>query len=409
MKIFPRFIPPAGTNIKFNEIFGWLFDTLIGVDRRPELCNKIKLKYHINHCFLMSSGRAAMAMIFQILKQKNKDKNRYEIVLPSYTCYSVPAAVEISGLTVRICDIDPKTLSYDLQQFEKIDFSHVLCVVTANLYGYPNDLPKIEAITNKNGCYLLDDAAQSMNAKIGNKFSGTFGDIGLYSLDKGKNITSLQGGILVTNNDELATEIDKSINNLPVATFKQQFTDAVKLIIYSLLLKPWLYWIPANIPALGLGKTIYTTDYLYTQYSRSMSALAVRLFDRIDDITKERKNITEKIFSVLKNIEGVRFIELTDKETEPAYLRAVVFIKNKDKRNIIIDELRNNGISATTSYPQSIAELEQIKEYSVTHENDAENGKNIAQHIITLPSIASINSDDVNNIDNIFSKHSATK
>ncbi len=404
--ILPRFIPPAGTVINSTEIFGWIFDTLTGKDRRAEFCDAIKSKYKVKHCFLMSSGRAAMAMLFKILKQKNTDPLRCEIILPSYTCYSVPAAAEIAGLKVRICDIDPTTLSYDLEQFKSIDFSRVLCVVTANLYGYPDDLPQIESIARENGCYLLDDAAQSMNAKIENQYSGTFGDIGLYSLDKGKNITSMQGGIIVTNNDELALDIETYINNLPVATFKQQINDAIKLCIYSILLKPYLYWIPANIPALGLGKTIYTTDYLFCQYSRSMSALAIRLFKRIDKISRQRKDSYNEIYNSLNKIQGIDFIKYTNKISDPVFLRTPVLINDVKMRNNIISELNKNGIGATVSYPESIANLDQLKSYSIIHNNISSAGEYVANHIITLPGISYLNSNDINKIGSIFLKYS---
>lgn len=400
-----RYIAPAGTPVKFSELVGWLMDSVTGKDRRAALCDAIKSRYGVKHCFLMSSGRAAMAMLFTILKQNNPQEQRDEIVLPAYTCYSVPAAAEIAGLKVRICDVDPHTLSYDMEQFRSIDFTRVLCVVSGNLYGYPDDMKTIESITEKAGCYLLDDAAQSMNAMVDQRYAGTWGDIGLYSLDKGKNITSLQGGIIVTDNDQIASWISQQLDTLPPASVKQQLADGLKLIAYMLMLKPCFYWIPANIPALGLGKTIYTTDYLFCRYSRSMSALAWRLFKRIDEISRLRTERARKMIELLQSINGIKFIHKVNDSALPVYLRLPLLVDSSKNRNTIIAELNRAGIGASASYPQSIADLEDICDFAVIHNNVASSGQYIASHILTLPTLSYMNDKDMARINRIFAKY----
>jgi dTDP-4-amino-4,6-dideoxygalactose transaminase len=400
-----RYIAPAGTPIKVSELTGWLVDSISGKDRRAALCDAIKSRYGVKHCFLMSSGRAAMAMLFTILKKNSPQEQRDEIVLPAYTCYSVPAAAEIAGLKVRICDVDPHTLSYDMEQFNSIDFSRVLCVVSGNLYGYPNDLKTIESITEKAGCYLLDDAAQSMNAMIDQRYAGTWGDIGLYSLDKGKNITSLQGGIIVTDNDQIASWIGQQLDTLPLPSVKQQLADGLKLIAYMLMLKPYFYWIPANIPALGLGKTVYTTDYLFFRYSRSMAALAWRLFNRIDEISRQRTERARRMVDQLQDINGIKFIQKVNDSALPVYLRLPILVNSSKNRDAIIAELTKAGIGASCSYPQSIADLDNIRNFTVIHNNVASSGQYIARHILTLPSLAYMTSKDITRINRIFSRY----
>ena len=134
-----------------------------------------------------------------------KGDARNEVILPTYTCFSVPSSVAKAGLKIRLCDIDPRTLDYDLQKLSEIDFTNVLGIVTSNLYGIPNDLEQIGRIADAKDIYLIDDCAQCMGGQVGGKFSGTMGIAGLFSLDKGKNITSMDGGILITNSDELAS------------------------------------------------------------------------------------------------------------------------------------------------------------------------------------------------------------
>ena len=93
---------------------------------------------------LVSTGRAGMALALQAMQRAARDPRRREVVFAGYTCYSVPGSVERAGLVPRICDVDPATLSFDLDALAGIDFSRVLAIVSANLYGLPNELDELE-------------------------------------------------------------------------------------------------------------------------------------------------------------------------------------------------------------------------------------------------------------------------
>ncbi len=399
-----RYIAPAGTEITFRDLYHWVSDALTGQDRTEDLSTAIRDKYGQKHCFLMSSARSALAMLFLMLKKTVENKNKDQILLPAYTCYSLPAAAEIAGLQVIICDIDPQTLSYDLEKLKQVDFTRVIAMVSANLYGNPDQLDQLEKIAQQNNVIFIDDAAQSMNAKLDNRYAGTFGDIGIYSLDKGKNITSIQGGIIVTNDDKLALLIQEEINQLPWPNKKQKLAEVMKIIIYSILLRPWLYWIPANIPALGLGKTIYTTDYLFTRYSQHLSSLALRLFTMIDRLTAERCKNAKKITGQLRPLKGFQILTYSD-DAVPACLRLGLLVEDTRLRNRLLIDLKKSGIGASTSYPRSIAQLDEIRYFLAKDNSFTENSQYVAAHILTLPVISYLTDADVQNIGKVFTRH----
>lgn len=189
-----------------------------------------------------------MCFLFQCLQKLGNNDQKNEILVPGYTCYSVASSAIMAGLKVRICDIDPDTLSYDLEQLNSVDFSRVLCVVTANLYGLPDDLQQIEQILRANKVYLVDDAAQCLGGLVEGRPSGTFGIAGLYSLDKGKNITSLQGGIIVTNDDDLAGLLQQEYQSLAENSPVDNTLECLKILIYFFFLHPAMYWIPSRLP-----------------------------------------------------------------------------------------------------------------------------------------------------------------
>ena len=72
------------------------------------------------------------------------DSTRNEVIIPAYNCYSVPAAIQRAGLKPRLCDVRPATLGIDTDKLAGRDYSRVLAVLSANLYGVPNDLGAIE-------------------------------------------------------------------------------------------------------------------------------------------------------------------------------------------------------------------------------------------------------------------------
>ena len=179
---------------------------------------------------------------------------RNEVIVPSYTCYSVAASVVKAGLRIRIVDIDPATLGYAAPELESADFSRVLAIVATNLYGLPNDLPALARLARARGVFLIDDAAQAMGASIGGRPSGTWGDAGLFSFDKGKNVSAIDGGVVVVNSGALAEAMELETAGLPSPGISRAGVDIAKAIAYSVLLRPWLVLDPEQHPAAGAGE-----------------------------------------------------------------------------------------------------------------------------------------------------------
>jgi len=87
-------------------------------------------------CIPVSSGRAALAIILMALREGH-DPGRDEVVIPAYTCFSVPSAIVRAGLKVMPCDIDPQHLDYDQSMLPKVVSSRTLCIVPTHLFGFP--------------------------------------------------------------------------------------------------------------------------------------------------------------------------------------------------------------------------------------------------------------------------------
>lgn len=396
-----NYLAPSGTPIKPGHILQWMTSILKSQDTLDIFSQKIKAAFNVKHCLFVSSGRTALYLLLECLHELKGDPNKNQVIIPSYTCFSVPGSVEKAKLQVRVCDIDPATLSYDLDQLSNFDYSKVLAIVTGNLYGIPNQLPAIEKIAREHNVYLIDDAAQSMGAKIGDQYSGTFGDVGIYSLDKGKNITSIQGGIVVTDSDQIANAMQKIILSLPKQTAQHVMADCMKLLIYAGLLPPNRYWIVTKLPFLGLGLTPYTTDYPVHQYSRVLGAIANLLFDDLRTITEARCANAKLLQQMLADLPGLATIEF-DTDTKPVYLRFPLRIFNNQLRDKLTTELNMAGIGATQSYPSSILGIEPLQPKLIDIEGNAKGGKLVADQILTLPTHPYSQSSHMRKVEKIF-------
>lgn len=376
-------LAPAGTAVRPSEIVSWLAGAPDSVQAAERLRQALCDRYGVPYAFLVSSGRAAMFLVLRMLSRlAGPQKN--EVIVPAYTCYSVAAAAVRAGLRVRVCDIDPETLSYDLPALAVQDFSKVVAIITANLYGIPNDLPAIEAIAKRNNVYLLDDAAQSLNARIGGRAVGTFGDVGLFSFDKGKNITSVQGGVVVTRSDALGSELQRVVAELPTPPVSRTLLQTAQQLAYTLLLRPWLYWMPANLPALKLGDTVYTTEYPVERYSAFLAPLVAAQLRRIDTISAERVRVAYAIQSAIEAVPELRAVRLLS-ATQPVFPRLPMLASDAGRRERVLRALQRNRLGATRSYPLSIADIPDLQPHLAPGLLPAPGGQRVASTILTLP------------------------
>jgi perosamine synthetase len=394
-----KHLAPTGSPIKLGELISWLLTMPSGSGKEQMLKNAVEQLLSIKHSSLYSTGRGAMTVLMSAIKALNKgDGQRNEVILPAYTCYSVASSAINAGLKIRLCDIDPKTLSYDLEKLRQIDFSRVLAVVSASLYGLPNEMVELEKLVQEQGVLLIDDAAQSLNSKLDGRYLGTFGDAGILSLDKGKNVTSMQGGLIVTNSESLAGFLNEGVENLAELGFKSSLKEFIKVIVYFLFLNPYAYKVPANISFSGLGETRFETEVEIKRYPAFLSSLALSQLNRIDAITESRTSHGEFYEATLKPNRVFSKISRVALAS-PVFLRYPILVDDPDVRSKLLTEYREYGISA--SYPKSLNQLSEIEEHLVVRET-CPGAERVAQQIVTLPTHAFVSNNDLKRICDIF-------
>ncbi len=147
---------------------------------------------------LTHSGTGALEMAAILLDIQAGD----EVILPSFTFVSTANAFVLRGATPVFVDIRPDTLNIDENQIERAIRKRTKAIVPVHYAGVPCDMATIMKIARRRGPLVVEDAAQALLSKYGDRRLGTIGDLGCLSFHETKNIISGEGGCLLINNEK---------------------------------------------------------------------------------------------------------------------------------------------------------------------------------------------------------------
>lgn len=135
-----------------------------------------------------------------------------EVIVPSLTFIASANSVTYVGATPVIVDVQPDTWTIDPLQIEKAISSRTKAIIPVHLYGNPVDMDAIMEIARQHNLFVIEDAAESLGSTYKGNYTGTFGNLGVFSFNGNKVITTGGGGMVVTDNDELAQRARLLVN-----------------------------------------------------------------------------------------------------------------------------------------------------------------------------------------------------
>jgi CDP-6-deoxy-D-xylo-4-hexulose-3-dehydrase len=159
------------------------------------------------HCVMVNSGSSAiLLMVAALFYTKNpllKLQRGDEVIVPAVSWSTTYYPLYQYGLKIKFVDIDLNTLNYDLDQLAQAVTDKTRAIMAVNLLGNPNDFGRIQQIIGQRNVVLMEDNCESMGAKYAGKHAGTFGVMGGYSSFFSHHISTMEGGLIVTNDEEL--------------------------------------------------------------------------------------------------------------------------------------------------------------------------------------------------------------
>ena len=283
-----RWVPPVFSPVAPRSLIGGIA-AACGSARTP-MGNAIEAlceRYGACDALLTDSGTSALILALRATVPPGGT-----IAYPGYSCIDLTTAALGAGMRVRLYDLDPNTLSPDLDSVKRAMDRGVDAIVVAHLYGYPADVSAVQELALQHGIPVIEDSAQGAGGTLRGVRLGGIGDISILSFGRGKGATTGSGGAVLVRTPALAVWAGQMRNQLGVARRGGQEIGA--LTAQWLLSHPLLYRLPASVPALKLGEMIYhppTEPRAMPTAAAAMLSSVLRMDDGEIDIRRARANM----------------------------------------------------------------------------------------------------------------------
>src|SRR5262245_37252618 len=350
-----------------------LWHGFVGLALRRRALRRLEqeIAQHVNvrHVFLVSSGTAALTLTLKALAASS---GRRGVVLPGYTCFSVPGAVVHAGLQPVPCDIEPATFDFDQSRLARTIDDNTLCVIAHHLFGVPTDVARTRELCHARGVLVIEDAAQGFGAMSNGVPAGTIGDVGIFSFGRGKSVTAGGGGAIVTSSDELAGAIRRLWDEVPDPSLLETVADFVMAVAMAIFIRPALYWLPAALPFLRLGETIFPSHVAI----RRMSGMQAGLLRR----WRRRLRIANRIRTRTAMAFGRR---LRIAWPAHAYLRLPIFASSPEEKRTLLARAQRLGLGLSGGYPVAVDQIPQLA--ASVNGVSCPQARHVAEHLLTIP------------------------
>jgi dTDP-4-amino-4,6-dideoxygalactose transaminase len=355
------------------------------------------------HAVCTFSGKQALYIILKSLNFRKGD----EILIPSYTASSVPMTVIYAGLKPVFVDVDQETFNINPNLIESEINRKTKAVIATHIHGLPCNIETISKICNKHNLILIEDCAHGLDAEYKGKKVGTFGKVSFFSFGPGKHLSTLGGGMIVSNDDELIRRIENSLMKYEFPSNFELFCKLVKMIflsiftqpiIFTLFIYPFLYLFGNDLITTLFETKVDSRNKMPSEYTKRFSNMQALI--GMHELKLLENNMSKRIKNALilkeqlKNLKGIRIQEYP-KFLKHAYLDFAVSVKDREKT---IKKLLNHGIDVQKTWLDDCSGLSPFREY----EKDCPNSKMLAKSILYLPIYPSLKERDIMLIARVF-------
>lgn len=267
-----------------------------------------KKKFDIENMLLTTSGTTALEMASLLIDLEAGD----EVITPSFTFSSTVNAFLLRGARPVFCDIRKDTMNIDETKIEALITDKTKAIYAVDYAGIPCAMDEINAIADKHGLFVIEDAAQSVGSTYKGKWAGTLAEFGCYSFHETKNLAMGEGGAIVLNQEKY---LDRAEIIREKGTNRRH------------VLKGWV----DKYTWYDIGSSFLPSDIL--------AAMLMAQLDRYDEIYAKRHNVWNIYHENLKDLEEKGLLV---RQYVPDYVE-----HNAHMYNILLptDEIRTNLVT----------------------------------------------------------------
>ncbi len=295
-------------------------------------------KFQVKHAVSFNSATTALHAAVVALGIGPGD----EVIVPPYSMSASATAVIMNGATPIFADIDARTFNIDPKAAERAVTPYTKAIMVVNLFGQSADFDGLLKIAKKHKLKIIEDNAQGPGAKWHGRYTGTVGDVGVFSFNVHKTMQTGEGGMLVTNNSRYALRAQLCRNH------GESVVDGMP--VYS------------DGPIIG-------SNYRMPEIIAAMARVQLR---KLDGLTKKRLALVKKLEAGLKGIEGI-VPHYVDPRGSSVYYRYALKIDEKKlgiSRDKLVDAMAAEGFGMSKGYVKPIYLLpvfQERKAFNNTH------------------------------------------
>jgi len=269
----------------------------------------------VEHAVAVTNGTIALDLALKALKVGPGD----EVIVPAFSFIATSNCVLFQGAIPIFADIDQKTFNIDPSDVNEKVTTKTKALIPVHLFGQPAKMDELKEIAQDHKIFLVEDAAQSHGAEYKEQKTGSLGDIGCFSFYATKNMTTGEGGMITTNNSELARKI--------------------RLLRHHGQTEKYHH-------------TIIGYNYRMTELSAAIGLVQLK---KLDERNEKRMKNAERLDEGMEKIRGLT-APYVEEYAKHVFYQYVVRVEDDYplERNKLADHLKEMGIGTAVHYPMPI-------------------------------------------------------
>ena len=409
-------IPRHQIETTFSD-YARIAGSLVGLRPREDIIAQFEQDFAeyigCRHAIAVSSGRLGIHLILEALGLNQDD----EIIVPSFNLFAVIERFCQLGLVPRFADIRRDDLNVDVASAERLLTARSKVLLVTHMFGHPADMDSLVAFAERHNLVLLEDCAHALGSKHAGRFVGTFGQAAIFSFSVLKLVTTFGGGMIATNDDDLARRLRRRLTGLrfhqprPIGP-KRALTGAVmdfatRKAVFSFGAWPVLRLLRAvrpNIQQRMMTEAPHVDREFDPEHVPPLHPFQARLgrsqLARAEDFIERRRQVGRWLDEELAGVPQVTLLKPSATGRHNGLYYGVLV----DRPTELSAFLFRRGIDSETSEYLNCADLEMYRAYHV----DCPVAREVQSHILRLPNYPSLTRRDVRRIGDAIRRFYAT-
>jgi len=287
-----------------------------------ELEEEFKKYFNVKYAFSFNSGRTALLAILKSLDLKKEENG---VLVQAFTCNAVINPILWAGLTPIYVDCNEKNFNIDINDLkrkiknqENLKRTPKVLIVQHN-FGLSVEMDKILEICKEKNLILIEDCAHSLGATYNGQKVGTFGKVSFFSFSRDKVISSVFGGMVITNDSFLAEKIKENYLKFNYPGYFWIFQQLLHPVLINWLVLPIYNFLDLGKIILVLSQWFHLLskavhwkekrgekpDYFPKKFPNGLAVLALNQFKKLENFNQHRKKIANFYYQQLKDFSFV--------------------------------------------------------------------------------------------------------